>query len=67
MLTQVVATNLPPQRILPAVRDQAAALDSELVVHNAAPMAEVVGRGVSREQFAFVLMGAFAAVAPLQW
>ncbi|MGH7574694.1 MAG: ADOP family duplicated permease [Longimicrobiales bacterium] len=62
-LAQVVATELPPERILPAVRAEVAALDPELVVHNVAPMTEVVGRGVSRERFALVLMGAFAAVA----
>lgn len=62
-LTQVVATELPPDRVLPAVRAEVAALDPELVVHNVAPMTEVVGRGVSRERFALVLMGAFAAVA----
>lgn len=65
MLTQVVATELAPERILPAVRDEIAAMDAELVVHNPAPMVEVVGRGVSRERFAFVLMGAFAAVAAM--
>jgi ABC-type antimicrobial peptide transport system permease subunit len=62
-LTQVVATDLPPERILPVVRAEVAAMDPQLVVHRAAPMAEVVGRGVSRERFALVLMGAFTAVA----
>src|SRR4029453_11175696 len=37
--------------------------DPELVVHRPAAMAEVVNRGTSRERFALVLMGAFAAIA----
>ena len=64
-LSQVVATELPPERILGDVRAAIAAMDPELVVHRAAPMTEVVGRGVSRERFALVLMGAFAAVSLL--
>jgi ABC-type lipoprotein release transport system permease subunit len=64
-LTQVVATEVPPDRILGAVRAQVAALDPELVVYRVAPLTEVVGEGVNREQFAFVLMGAFAGVAVL--
>ena len=62
-LTQVVATDGPPERILPAVRAVVAAIDPELVVYRAAPMTEVVGRGASRERFALVLMGAFAGVS----
>lgn len=62
-LTQVVATELPPARILQAVRDEVADWDPELVTDNAAPMTEVVGRGVSRGRFALVLMSAFAAGA----
>jgi putative ABC transport system permease protein len=62
-LSQVVATDLSPERILPAVRAAVAALDPDLVVHRAAPMAEIVGRGVGRERFALVVMGAFASVS----
>ena len=62
-LTQVVATDGPPERILPAVRAVVAAMDPELVVYRAAAMTEVVGRGASRERFALVLMGAFAGVS----
>jgi putative ABC transport system permease protein len=64
-LTQIVAAELPPERILPAVRAAVAALDPELVVHRAAPMTDVVGRGISRERFTLVLMGTFAGVALL--
>jgi ABC-type antimicrobial peptide transport system permease subunit len=64
-LTQVVATERAPERLIEAARAQVAALDSELAVHRAAPMSEVVGRGISRERFALVLMGAFAAVSLL--
>jgi putative ABC transport system permease protein len=62
-LAQVVAAERPPDRILAEVRAEVAALDPELVVHRAMPMAEAVGRGVSRERFALVLMLAFAAVS----
>jgi predicted permease len=62
-LTQVVATDGPPERILPAVRAAVAAMDPDLVVYRATAMRDVVGRGASRERFALVLMGAFACVS----
>ena len=62
-LTQVVATDGPPERIVPAVRAVVAAMDPELVVYRMAALTEVVGRGASRERFALVLMCAFAAVS----
>ena len=64
-LTQVVATELPMERILANVRAEIAAVDPELVVHRATPMTEVVGRGTRRERFALVLMGVFAGVSVL--
>jgi ABC-type antimicrobial peptide transport system permease subunit len=51
--------------LLGAVRAEVAALDPLLVIHRAAPLAEVVGRGVARERFALVLIGTFAGVALL--
>ena len=62
-LAQVVATRDTSGDILSAVRAVVAAIDPELVVHRPAAMTEVVGRGASRERFALVLMGAFAAVS----
>jgi putative ABC transport system permease protein len=59
----VVAADGPLEHILPAVRSAVAAMDPELVVHRAAAMSEVVGRGVGRERFALVLMGTFAGVS----
>lgn len=64
-LTQVVATELPPEQVLPSIRAAVAAMDPELVVHRPMPLAEVVGRGVARERFALVLMASFASVALL--
>ncbi len=64
-LTHVVATSVPPDRILANVRAEVAALDPELVVHRAAPMIDVVGKGTSRERFALVLMAVFAGVSLL--
>jgi putative ABC transport system permease protein len=62
-LTHVVSTDGPPDRFIPAVRAVVAAMDPELVVHRAAAMTDVVGRGASRERFALVLMGTFACVS----
>jgi predicted permease len=62
-LTQVVAADGPPERVLPLVRAVVAAIDPELVVYRAAAMTDVVGRGASRERFALVLMGTFAGVS----
>jgi ABC-type antimicrobial peptide transport system permease subunit len=45
------------------VRDVVARLDPELVVHRPAVMADVVGRGTSRERFAVVLTASFAGMA----
>lgn len=62
-LTQVVKTTRAPADVLADVRREVARLDPELVVHRPAAMAEVVGRGTSRERFALALMAAFALVA----
>ena len=62
-LSHVVSTELPLDRVLAEVRAAVSAMDPELVVHRAAPLTEVLGRGTRREQFALVLMGAFAAIA----
>jgi putative ABC transport system permease protein len=64
-LTGIVASSLPSDQVLTAVRAELAALDPDLVVYRAAPLAEVVGRGIARESFALVLMTAFAGVALL--
>jgi predicted permease len=62
-LTQVVATSGPPEHVLSAVRSTISEMDPELVVHRAASLDDVVGRRVSRERFALVLVGTFAAVS----
>jgi putative ABC transport system permease protein len=64
-LSHAVAGELPPERILSSVRAEIAAMDPELVVHRAAPMTEVIGRGTRRERFALVLMAAFAGISVL--
>jgi predicted permease len=64
-LSQVVATQLPPRRILAEVRAVVAASDPELAVHQAVPLAEVLGRGTKRERFALVLLATFAGVCLL--
>jgi predicted permease len=62
-LTQVVASARPPAEVIAAVREVVRGIDPELIVHRPTPMADVVGRGASRERFALVLMGAFALVS----
>jgi predicted permease len=61
-LTYAVSTTGVPEDVLPAIRRAVAALDPELVVHRAAPMTEIVGRGTSRQRFALILVGTFAGV-----
>jgi predicted permease len=62
-LTQVLAADGTPERILPAIREAVARLDPELAVYRPGTMADVVGRSVSTQRFAFVLIGAFAIVS----
>jgi predicted permease len=62
-LTQVVASERPAAELLSAVREAVRGIDPELVVHRPTPMADVVGRGASRERFALVLMATFALVS----
>jgi len=62
-LTQAVRAGAQPERLLPDVRAVVAGIDPELVVYRPAALTEVVGRGASRERFALVLMGTFAAVS----
>jgi putative ABC transport system permease protein len=64
-LSQVVAAAIPPEQILADVRATVMAMDPELVVYRPVPMTDVVGRGTRREQFALVLMAAFAIIAVL--
>lgn len=64
-LSQVVATELPPQRILAEVRAVVAGSDPELAVHQAVPLTDVLGRGTRRERFALVLLATFAGVCLL--
>lgn len=62
-LTFVVASERSAADIGAAARASIAQIDRELVVHRAMPLADVLGRGVSRERFALVLMAVFAGVA----
>jgi predicted permease len=45
------------------IRQELAALDPSLVIHNIKPMREIMGAAIATERFSFALMGAFAAVA----
>ena len=62
-LTQVVASDRSIEETSAAVRAAVARLDPELVVHRAAALSDVIGRGANRERFALVLMVSFAGVS----
>ena len=62
-LTQVVASDRSTTEVMAAVREVVRGMDPELVVHRPTRLADIVGRGISRERFALVLMGAFALVS----
>jgi putative ABC transport system permease protein len=64
-MTQVVRIEGPRADLVPVIRDELARIDSDLIIHNARPLNEVVAFGVSQQRFAFLLMGAFAGVALL--
>jgi putative ABC transport system permease protein len=62
-LTQVVSTTIPRSDLLAIARQELAAIDPQLVIHNARSMREVAGSAIAQERFAFTLLGIFAAVA----
>jgi predicted permease len=64
-LAQVVATELSSQRIVADLRAIVTASDRELSVKQPVPLADVLGRGTSRERFALFLLAAFAGVCLL--
>ena len=64
-LTVAVAAAVPGEHLLASVRSTVAAMDPELVVHRAAPLSEVIGRGTRRERFTLVLMASFAGMSVL--
>jgi len=53
----------PTTGFLDAARGELRALDPDLVLDRPTPLADVVGRGIGRERFVMLLIGAFAAVA----
>jgi predicted permease len=63
VMTYVVSTDGGPERYLPAIRGVVASLDQELVVHRPMLMADIAGRGTSRQRLALSLIGAFATVS----
>ena len=48
---------------MPIARRELAAIDPDLVLHNASKMIDVMGREIAQERFALMLMAIFAAVA----
>ncbi len=62
-LSQVVATALPREDFLAIAREELAAIDPELVIHNVRSMGEVTATARAGEEFAFLLLAIFAGVA----
>ena len=59
----IVRTNGDPMTLAPAVREQVRALDPNLPLADATPLADVVSRSVARPRFYTSLLTLFAAVA----
>ncbi len=62
-LTQTVRTSGDPTAIIADVRAELGTIDPKLVLYRVRTMNEVIGRGISSQRFAVVLMIAFAATA----
>jgi predicted lysophospholipase L1 biosynthesis ABC-type transport system permease subunit len=62
-LEQVVAFDAEPLAAVGALRDVLASTDPDLVLHDPRLLADVIGRGVTQERFAVLLVGAFALLA----
>jgi putative ABC transport system permease protein len=64
-LIQIVRTERDPRTLLPALRNELAALDAELVLHQPATLESLLGRGVAQQRFTTWLMTSFAGLAVL--
>ncbi len=64
-MTFVISTANRRVDVLGAARHELEALDPDLIIHNVRTMEQVAGRGIAEQQFAMLLMGAFAIVALL--
>jgi putative ABC transport system permease protein len=64
-LAQVVRLDRSRPDVLDAARRELAALDPALVLYEPRPLRDVIGKGIAQEQFAMLLLGAFAALAVL--
>ncbi len=64
-MTHVIATETPRDDIFEIARSELAAFDPNLVVHNARRMDDIIASALTRDTFAFFLIGIFATVAAL--
>jgi putative ABC transport system permease protein len=62
-MTVVIRTQGAPRQVLPAVREQVAALDPELPLHNVRTMDELLERNVGGQEFTVRLLSGFALLA----
>jgi ABC-type antimicrobial peptide transport system permease subunit len=62
-LTQVVSVDRLRPSIIEDARRELMTMDRALVLYTPRPLDEVIGRGRSRERFAMLLIGTFAALA----
>jgi predicted permease len=62
-LTQVVSSDRPAARLLDDIRRELRAIDPALVLHQPRMLTDVIGRGISQERFALLVVTAYAALA----
>jgi predicted permease len=59
----VVRSSLPPETLVPAIREQMRALDKDLPVYDVRTMDEYVGRSIAQPRLDSALLAIFAALA----
>ncbi|MFZ0819133.1 MAG: ABC transporter permease [Candidatus Acidiferrales bacterium] len=62
-LTIVVQTNAAPAALVPSVRDEIRAVDSDLPMYDVRTMQQRVSESLARRRFAMALLGVFATLA----
>ncbi len=63
VMSHVVASDVPVEGLIDAIRQELNEIDPNLVIFNVTTMESVIGQAIARERFAMVLMLAFAGSA----
>jgi ABC-type antimicrobial peptide transport system permease subunit len=59
----IVKTKLPPAALMPSIRKQVAAFDSQRAVHSEQLMTDAIAASLANRRFGLVVLAAFAAIA----